>query len=74
MYPYVETIKNVFKDEDLTHIKTYPNIDSDDAHNIQLYHQNEVLFKDAQTRKTPCKFNNSDSPILTPPNSNRKNS
>lgn len=73
MHPYVETIKNVFKDEDLTHIKTYPNIDSDDAHNIQLYHQNEILFKDAQTRKTPCKFNNSESPILTPPNSNRKN-
>lgn len=72
MYPYADVCKEILKDEKMIQIKQFSSVESEDWHNIQLYHQNLELLKEAQSRKTPCKFNLNPTNTLTPPDSLRK--
>ncbi|RNA30263.1 G1 S-specific cyclin-E1 [Brachionus plicatilis] len=76
MAPYADVCMEVLGDDKMTAVKQFSGVDADDAHNIQLYYPNLDLLKEAQIRKTPSKFcpnNLTNSNILTPPESNRKN-
>ena len=77
MHPYADVCKEILTDERMIRVKQLSNVDADDAHNIQVYYQNLELLKEAQSRKTPCKFNMHSSAavavVLTPPDSRRKN-
>jgi cyclin E len=44
MYPYADVCKDILTDEKMTCIKTFSNVDPEDAHNIQLYYQNLDLL------------------------------
>jgi len=44
MYPYADVCKDILTDEKMTFIKTFSNVDPEDAHNIQLYYQNLDLL------------------------------
>ena len=47
MYPYADVCKDLLTEEKMCQVKTFSSVDSDDAHNIQLYHQNlELLVRD----------------------------
>lgn len=75
MYPFADVCKDILTEEKMTFVKTFSSVEQEDSHNIQLYHQNLELLKEAQSRKTPCKFysNQNVAPIiLTPPDSHRK--
>jgi len=76
MYPYADVCKDILTEEKMCQIKTFSSVEYEDAHNIQLYHQNLELMKEAQSRKTPCKFYVNSSQhmqvMLTPPDSQRK--
>lgn len=75
MYPFADVCKDILTEEKMTFVKSFSSVDQEDSHNIQLYHQNLELLKEAQSRKTPCKFysNQAVAPIiLTPPDSHRK--
>jgi cyclin E len=82
MYPYADVCKDVLTCEKMTTIKSFSNVDADDAHNVQLYYHNLDLLKEAHSRKTPSKYYVSSSSsssshsqlLLTPPDSHRKSS
>jgi len=44
MYPYADVCKDILTDEKMTCIKSFSNVDPEDAHNIQLYYQNLDLL------------------------------
>lgn len=44
MGPYADVLKEVIGEEKMTTIKQFSSIESDDAHNIQLYYQNLELL------------------------------
>lgn len=75
MFPFADICKDILTEEKMTFVKSFSSVEQEDSHNIQLYHQNLELLKEAQSRKTPCKFysNQNVAPIiLTPPDSHRK--
>jgi len=74
MSSYAEVCKDILTEEKMVTVKAFSSVDPEDSHNIQLYHQNLELLKEAQSRKTPCKFysNSSMQVLLTPPDSHRK--
>jgi hypothetical protein len=44
MYPYAEVCKDILTEEKMLEIKNFSSVDSEDSHNIQLYHQNLELL------------------------------
>lgn len=44
LYPYADVCNEILTDELMTYIKPFSNVDPDDCHNIQVYHQNLDLL------------------------------
>ncbi len=40
MYPYADVCKEIITEEKMVKVKSFPSIDLEDSHNIQLYYQN----------------------------------